>query len=85
MAATPQPNACSTASVNKVVSRDELMPAAEQLAEMICESSPLAVQAAVRLDRLTAAFDPSLASSARHLDQEIAESEYGAEGACGIP
>jgi len=47
---------------------------------MICENSPLAVQAAVRLYKLSAAFSPSLASYARHLDQEIAESEDGAEG-----
>ena len=44
------------AIVNKVVPSDQLMAAAEQMAEMICESSPLAVQAAVRLYRLTAAF-----------------------------
>ena len=44
--------------VNKVVPRDKLIPTAEQLAEMICDSSPLAVQAAVRLYRLTAAFPP---------------------------
>jgi len=66
--------------VNKVVPRDKLTATAEQLAEMICDSSPLAVQAAVRLYRLTAAFPPSLVSYARHLDQEIAESEDGAEG-----
>lgn len=66
--------------VNKVVPRDKLIATAEQLAEMICDSSPLAVQAAVRLYRLTAAFPPSLVSYARHLDQEVAESEDGAEG-----
>ena len=49
-------------------------------AEMICDSSPLAVQAAVRLYRLAGAFDPSLVSYARQLDQEVAESEDGAEG-----
>ena len=43
-------------------------------------SSPLAVQAAVRLYKLSAAFDPALVSYARHLDQEIAETEDGAEG-----
>jgi hypothetical protein len=56
----------------------QLMEAAEALAEMVCENSPLAVQAAVRLYKLSAAFSPSLASYARHLDQEIAESEDGA-------
>ena len=66
--------------VNKVVPRAKLMETCEQMAEMICDSSPLAVQAAVRLYRLTAAFDPALVSYARHLDQEIAESEDGAEG-----
>ena len=68
------------AIVNKVVPRAKLMETCEQMAEMICDSSPLAVQAAVRLYRLTAAFPPSLVSYARHLDQEVAESEDGAEG-----
>ena len=67
--------------VNKVVPKEQLIPAAEQLAQMICESSPTAVQAAVRLYRLTAAFDPALVAYARQLDQEIAENEDGAEGA----
>jgi enoyl-CoA hydratase/carnithine racemase len=66
--------------VNKVVPRDQLMAAAEQLADMICQGSPLAVQAAVRLYRLTAAFDPALSAYAKHLDKEIAETEDGAEG-----
>jgi enoyl-CoA hydratase/carnithine racemase len=62
------------------VPRAKLMETCEQMAEMICDSSPLAVQAAIRLYRLTAAFPPSLVSYARHLDQEVAESEDGAEG-----
>lgn len=66
--------------VNKVVQKDQLIPAAEQLADMICQNSPLAVQAAVRLFKLSAAFPPSLVSYARHLDQEIAETEDSAEG-----
>lgn len=66
--------------VNKVVPRDQLMAAAEQMAQEVCEGSPLAVQAAVRLYRLTAAFPAPLAAYARHLDQEVAESEDGAEG-----
>jgi len=66
--------------VNKVVPRERLISTCEEMAEMICDSSPLAVQAAVRLYRLAAAFDPALASYARHLDQEVAESEDGAEG-----
>jgi len=69
------------AIVNQVVPRTELMGSAESLAAMICESSPLAVQAAVRLYRLTAAFPPALVAYARQLDQETAESEDGAEGA----
>jgi len=59
---------------------DKLTETAEGLAEMVCDSSPLAVQAAVRLYRLTAAFPPSLVSYARDLDQHVAESEDGAEG-----
>jgi len=68
------------AIVNKIVPGDKLMAAAEELAQMICESSPLAVQAAVRLYRLTAAFPQSLVAYARELDQQTAESEDGAEG-----
>jgi enoyl-CoA hydratase/carnithine racemase len=66
--------------VNKVVPRDQLIPAAEQLASMIADSSPLAVQAAIRLYRLSAAYDPALVAYARQLDQDVAESEDGAEG-----
>lgn len=66
--------------VNKVVPKDQVMAAAEQLADMICASSPLAVQAVVRLYRLTAAFPAPLVEYARRLDQEIAETEDGAEG-----
>jgi enoyl-CoA hydratase/carnithine racemase len=66
--------------VNKVVPKDQVIPAAEQLAAMICDSSPLAVQAAIRLYRLSAAFPPSLVSYAWHLDKEVAETEDGAEG-----
>jgi enoyl-CoA hydratase/carnithine racemase len=65
---------------NKVVPKDGLIPAAEQLAEMICAGSPLATQAAVRLFRLTAAPSDSLVAYAKHLDKETAESEDGAEG-----
>ena len=50
------------------------------MAQMICASSLLAVQAAVRLYRLAWAFDPTLVSYARQLDQEVANSEDGAEG-----
>lgn len=68
------------AIVNQVVPREQVLPAAEALADMVCQGSPLAVQAAVRLYRLTASFPAALSSYARHLDQEIAESEDGAEG-----
>jgi enoyl-CoA hydratase/carnithine racemase len=66
--------------VNKVVPGDKLIETAEQLAEMVCDGSPLAVQAAVRLYRLSTAFEPALVAYARHLDQETAESEDGLEG-----
>lgn len=66
--------------VNRVVPKEKLVSTAEQLAEMVCLGSPLAVQAAVRLYRLTAAFPASLTSYARYLDQQIAETEDGAEG-----
>jgi enoyl-CoA hydratase/carnithine racemase len=66
--------------VNKVVPRAGVLAAAEELADMICRNSPLAVQGAVRLCRLSAAFPESLSAYARHLDKEIAESDDGAEG-----
>lgn len=67
--------------VNKVVPKEKLIEAAEQIAEMVCDSSPLAVQAAVRLYRLAGAYSPSLISYGKHLDKEIAETEDHAEGA----
>lgn len=66
--------------VNKVVPKGELLATAEKLAEMVCRGSPLATQAAVKLFRLAAAQPESLTAYARHLDQETAESEDGAEG-----
>ncbi|HEY8243105.1 MAG TPA: enoyl-CoA hydratase-related protein [Casimicrobiaceae bacterium] len=68
------------AIVNKVVPGRELMATAEALADEICQSSPLAVQATVRLFRLTAALPASLVDYGKRLDQQIAESEDGAEG-----
>ncbi|MGO9758773.1 MAG: enoyl-CoA hydratase/isomerase family protein, partial [Roseiarcus sp.] len=69
------------AIVNRVVPRDRVMETAGQLAEMVCAGSPLATQGVVRMYRMTAAFPPSLVAYARHLDQEIAETEDGEEGA----
>ncbi len=66
--------------VNEVVPADQLMATAEKYAEMVCNASPLAVQASVRLYNLCASFSPEMDEYARHLDQEIAETEDGAEG-----
>lgn len=66
--------------VNRVVPPDQLMEAAEELAEMVCRNSPLAVQASVRLYRLTTELPAALNDYARHLDKEIAESDDGREG-----
>jgi enoyl-CoA hydratase/carnithine racemase len=66
--------------VNKVVPKAQLIAAAEQLAAMVCNGSPLATQACVKLYRMVDAFDEALTQYARHLDQEIAETEDGAEG-----
>jgi len=66
--------------VNEVVPREKLIETAEKYAEMICNSSPLAVQAAVRLYNLSAAHPPALVAYAKHLDKEVAETEDGAEG-----
>ena len=60
--------------------RDRIIAEAEKLAEMICNGSPLATQACVKLYRLSDAFDEALTSYAKHLDKEIAETEDGAEG-----
>ncbi|MET7993678.1 enoyl-CoA hydratase-related protein [Amycolatopsis sp. NPDC005232] len=65
--------------VNRVVPQDKLIEAAEEIAEMVCRSSPLAVQATVQLYRMSAA-EPTLSAYAKHLDKEIAESDDGAEG-----
>src|SRR2546425_484630 len=62
------------AIVNKVVSRETLLDTCEEMAQMICDSSPLAVQAAVRVYRLATAFPPSLVSYARDLDPIVAQS-----------
>jgi enoyl-CoA hydratase/carnithine racemase len=66
--------------VNKVVPKGRLLDEAQKLAEMICLNSPLAVQGAVRLYKLSTAFPASLTDYARHLDKEIAETDDGAEG-----
>jgi enoyl-CoA hydratase/carnithine racemase len=70
--------------VNKVVPKDQVVAEAEKLAAMVCTGSPLAVQAAVRLYRLTAAFPPTTVALARDLDQQIAETDDGAEGAAAF-
>lgn len=65
--------------VNRVVPESELLATAEELARMVCRNSPRAVQAAVRLYRLTS-DQPQVSAYARHLDKEIAEGPDGAEG-----
>jgi enoyl-CoA hydratase/carnithine racemase len=66
--------------VNKVVPADRLIETAAGMAEMVCNSSPMAVQAAVQLYRLASQPPAALTEYGRHLDKEIAESEDGAEG-----
>lgn len=70
--------------VNRVVPKDKVVGAAEELAAMVCRSSPLAVQACVRTYRMVASFPASLMEYARHLDQEIAETSDGQEGAAAF-
>jgi enoyl-CoA hydratase/carnithine racemase len=48
---------------------------------MVCLGSPLATRGAVRLYRLTGAFPEPLLTYARYMDQDIAETEDGQEGA----
>jgi enoyl-CoA hydratase/carnithine racemase len=68
--------------VNRVAPQDKIIEVAEELADMVCQSSPMAVQAAVKLYRLTAATQATKAINdyAHALDKEIAESDDGAEG-----
>jgi enoyl-CoA hydratase/carnithine racemase len=66
--------------VNRVVPQERLMETAEELAQMVCQGSPMAVQASVRLYRLAGQSPSGLDDYAKHLDKEIAESEDGAEG-----
>lgn len=66
--------------VNRVVPREQLLESAEELAEMVCNGAPLAVQAVVRLYRMSTDFPATLQDYGRHLDKEIAETEDGAEG-----
>lgn len=70
-----------TGIVNRVARKGELLEVAQELAEMVVRNAPLAVQAAVRLYRLSANSEPSLDAYARALDKEIAESDDCAEGA----
>jgi enoyl-CoA hydratase/carnithine racemase len=67
--------------VNRVVPKDKVLEAAEELAAMVCAGSPLATQACVRLYRLAAAFSPEMTHYAHALDKEIAETDDGVEGA----
>lgn len=66
--------------VNRVAPSSELLGEAEQLADMVCLGAPLAVQAAVRLYRLSKSSDHTLHAYAAALDKEIAETEDSAEG-----
>jgi len=66
--------------VNRVVKKQDVLAEAEKIAEMVCRGAPLATQAAVRLFRMSSAPSEELSAYARHLDQETAESEDGAEG-----
>jgi enoyl-CoA hydratase/carnithine racemase len=67
--------------VNRVVPKDKVLETALQFAEMVCASSPLAVQAVVKMYRLTGAFSASQLDYAKALDKQIAETEDGEEGA----
>jgi enoyl-CoA hydratase/carnithine racemase len=69
------------AIVNKVVPRHELLDAATELAEMVCQNAPLAVQAAVRSYRLTSSFSPEMKEYMLELDRVIGETDDCIEGA----
>lgn len=65
--------------VNRVVTQEQLLPAAEELAAMVCRSAPRAVQAAVRLYRM-ADQNSVLADYARHLTADLSETNDAVEG-----
>ena len=71
--------AYSQGIVNKVVPVDQILAEAEKLAEMICAGSPLAVQAATKLYRISNQ-DPALDEYARELDRKVAAMEDSKEG-----
>ena len=66
--------------VNKVVPREQLMPAAEELAKMVLASSPVAVQAAKRLHKLARERTAEMDYIQNQLNIACRESEDGAEG-----
>ena len=66
--------------INHIAKTGELLMEAERLADMICLNSPLAVQAAVRLYRLSGTPPEPLDAYARALDKQVAETEDSAEG-----
>lgn len=68
------------AVVNKVVPKDQVLSAAEELAQMIVANSPLATQGVVRMYNLVRAFDPALKAYGIELDRKIGESDDGREG-----
>ncbi|MEJ1229961.1 MAG: enoyl-CoA hydratase-related protein [Galbitalea sp.] len=66
--------------VNRIAPPDQLLAVAEELAQMICLNSPLAVQGAVQMYNLVKAFPESVTFIGEKLDKEIAETDDGAEG-----
>jgi enoyl-CoA hydratase/carnithine racemase len=66
--------------INRIAAKGELIKEAEGLADMVCLNAPLAVQAAVKLYRLSSAPPAALEAYARALDKEIGETEDGVEG-----
>jgi enoyl-CoA hydratase/carnithine racemase len=66
--------------VNRVVPADQLLSAAEDLAQMVARNSPLAVQGAVKMYNIVKSFPAAVTAYGEHLDQLIGESDDGAEG-----
>ena len=69
------------AVVNKVVPKDRLMAAAEEMAQMIVANSPVATQGVVRMYNMVRAVDPNIRAYGAELDRIIGESDDGREGA----
>jgi enoyl-CoA hydratase/carnithine racemase len=72
------------AIVNGVVPREELIAAAEGLAQMVCRNSPLAVQGVVKVYNMVKSFTPVMTEYVSEMDRQIGESDDMKEAAAAF-